>query len=276
MTQIYGIIGYPLGHSLSPYMHSRYAYYLNENQEYHSFECPPDKLEETLQNLHRNKVLGLNVTLPYKQKIPNYLSDIDEAALRIGAVNTLKYDNDGYIGFNTDYLGLKNSLDMAGICLKDRNVLILGAGGAARAVAYLARKEGCNELTVLNRTLSHAYIICRDFEGSALDYTMTDEIRSEYIVFQATGVGMHPHTEEILPLPDEAYNHFEAAVDLIYNPLKTSFIRKSESMGIKTLNGFRMLIEQGLESRRIWNPQELITDDIRKKVYDECTGFKWS
>lgn len=276
MTQVYGIIGYPLGHSLSPYMHSRYAYYLNESQEYHIFECTPDKLEDTVQKLHRNNVQGLNVTLPYKQEIQRFLCDIDDAALKIGAVNTLKYNVNGYAGFNTDYIGLKNSLDSADISLKNHNVLILGAGGAARAVAYLARKEGCNELTILNRTLSNAERICGDFGGRALDYSMIDCLKSHYIVFQATKVGMHPATDEVLPLPDTIYSHFEAAVDLIYNPLETLFLRKSKYLGLKTLNGFKMLIEQGLESRRIWNPSETITDDIKKKVYDECIDYKWS
>ena len=276
MTQVYGIIGYPLGHSLSPYMHSRYAYYLNESQEYRTFECTFDMLEYTICNLHRNNVQGLNVTLPYKQEVQEYLCDIDEAALRIGAVNTLKYDTNGYLGFNTDYLGLKNSLDSADISLKNHNVLVLGAGGAARAVAYLARKEGCNELILLNRTLSNAERICRDFGGQAFDYTMIHGLKSQYIVFQATRVGMHPAIDEILPLPDSIYGHFEAAVDLIYNPLETAFLRKSKSFGIKTLNGFKMLIEQGLESRRIWNPSEVISDDIKKRVYDECIDYKWS
>ena len=276
MTQVYGIIGYPLGHSLSPYMHSRYAYYLNESQEYRIFECTPDTLEDTVQKLHRNNVHGLNVTLPYKQEIQKFLCGIDEAALKIGAVNTLKYDSNGYVGFNTDYLGLKNSLSSADISLKNHDILILGAGGAARAVAYLARKEGCNEMIVLNRTLSNAERICRDFDGQAFDYSMIDGLKSQYIVFQATKVGMHPAIDEILPLPDSIYEHFEAAVDLIYNPLETAFLSKSKSFGIKTLNGFKMLIEQGLESRRIWNPSEAITDDIKKRVYDECIDYKWS
>lgn len=276
MTEHFGIIGYPLGHSLSPYMHSRYAYYLNETQEYHIFECAPDKFEDTVQKLHRNNVQGLNVTLPYKQEIQRFLCDIDDAALKIGAVNTLKYCTNGYVGFNTDYLGLKNCIDSVDISLKNHNVLILGAGGAARSVAYLARKEDCNELIILNRTLSNAEQICRDFDGQALDYSMIDCLKSQYIVFQATKVGMYPDTDEVLPLPDTIYSHFEAAVDLIYNPVETLFLKKSKSFGIKSLNGFNMLIEQGLESRRIWNPSETITDEIKKKVYDECIDYKWS
>lgn len=276
MKQVYGIIGYPLGHSLSPYMHSRFAYYLNMDQEYRMYDTKPEILEYTVNNLYNEHVLGLNVTLPYKQEIQKYLCSIDKAAGMIGAVNTLKYSNHGYIGYNTDYLGLRSSLKSANISLKGENVLILGAGGAARAVAYLAKEAECHELTVLNRTLRNAQDICDDFQGIALDYSMLDHLTSDYIVFQATNVGMHPYINDVLPLPDELYSHFKAAIDIVYNPLKTEFLKTAEKNGVSTLNGFDMLINQAIESRKIWNPDEIISKDIKMRVYDECIGYKWS
>lgn len=277
MKDKYGILGYPLGHSLSPYMHSRYNFYLNNGSGYDAYEIASDDLESSLKELHTAGVKGLNVTIPYKQAVIPYLSSMDESAAIVGAVNTLKYTAEGYIGYNTDVTGLRNCLIKNGLELKGRNVLILGAGGAARAAAYVAVRSGCKSLYILNRKLEKAGAVCRDFGGSSYDYSCLNTLPdTPFFVFQTTSVGMYPHIEDMLPLPDEMLNRFEAAVDLIYNPMPTRFLEKLSQRGIKTVTGFDMLIEQGLASRSIWNPEEKISDDIKRKVYDECVRYSRS
>ncbi len=277
MPDKYGIIGYPLKHSLSPFMHNRYAYYLGENESYEAFEVLPSELKNELSRLYDAHILGLNITVPYKQDVLNYLCYIDGAAQMIGAVNTLKYTNTGYAGYNTDAEGLSISLKESGINLKGKDVLILGAGGVARAVAYVCISQGCSSLSVLNRTYENAEKIANDFSGKAYDYSSTDSLdRHEYIAFQATNVGMYPNTDEHLPVPDSLYSKFSAGIDLIYNPKETDFIKTVSKHGGKVINGFSMLINQALASRKIWKPDEIIPADIRRKVFNECTDYSWS
>lgn len=277
MPDKYGIIGYPLEHSLSPFMHNRYAYYLGKDETYEAFEIIPGKLESELLKMYDAHILGLNITVPYKQEILSYICDIDDAAHMIGAVNTLKYTDNGYIGYNTDAAGLSISLKESGIELKGKDVLILGAGGAARAAAYVCISQECSSLSVLNRTYEHAEKIAKDFSGTAYDYSSADRLdRNGYIVIQATKVGMYPNTEEHLPIPDTLYSKFSAGVDLIYNPKETDFIKIVSKRGVKVINGFSMLINQGLASRQIWKPDEVISSDIRRKVFNECINYSWS
>ena len=277
MKEKYGIIGYPLGHSLSPYMHSRYNYYLNLDDVYDAYPVKPEYLESSLMRYREQGINGFNITIPYKQSIIPFLYDIDETSRQTGAVNTLKYTDKGYIGYNTDVIGLENCIRRHNIVLYDRNVLILGAGGAARAAAYIAKKSGCKSLYVLNRTLANAETLCRDFDGYAIDYEHQDSLPEiPFVVIQATCVGMYPEVNHILPLFEDMFNRFEAAIDVIYNPINTLFIKKLDKLGIRTVNGFDMLIEQGLASRSIWKPHEVINDEIKRMVYDECLGYSWS
>ncbi|MBQ0146210.1 MAG: shikimate dehydrogenase [Lachnospiraceae bacterium] len=277
MADRYGIIGYPLRHSLSPFMHFRYAYYLGVEETYELFETPPGKLHELLTESHRAGILGMNVTIPYKNEIIRYLYDIDPAAAKTGAVNTLKYSSNGYIGFNTDTTGLQKTLETKGIDVFNKDILILGAGGAARAAAYVCRVNGCRSISVLNRTPEHAQGICSDFNCGLYDYDSIAKLdKPSYIAFQTTSVGMYPDTGKMLTLPESLIRRFESAIDVIYNPPETVFFKTVSSMGIKAVNGFDMLIYQGLASRHIWKPDEIITDDIRRRVYHECSCYKWS
>ena len=277
MADRYGIIGYPLTHTLSPYMHFGYAYYLGVEETYELFETPPDKLHELLTENHRAGILGMNVTIPYKNEIIRYLYDIDPAAAKTGAVNTLKYTSNGYIGFNTDTTGLQKALEIKDIDVFNKDILILGAGGAARAAAYVCRVSGCRSISVLNRTPEHARGICSDFNCGLYDYDSIAKLdKPSYIAFQTTSVGMYPDTGKMLTLPESLMRRFESAIDVIYNPPETVFFKTVSSMGIKAVNGFDMLIYQGLASRHIWKPDEIITDDIRRRVYHECSCYKWS
>ncbi|MDO4938650.1 MAG: shikimate dehydrogenase [Lachnospiraceae bacterium] len=277
MPEKYGIIGYPLMHSLSPFMHNRYAYYMGQKESYEAFEILPERLSEDIKKLHDESVLGLNVTIPYKQKILNCICDIDECAKKIGAVNTLKYTDAGYVGYNTDAEGLKLSLMEAGISLKDKDVLILGAGGAARAAAYVSSVSGCSSISVLNRTLEKAILLAEDFEADAFDYSSLNKIsKPEYIVFQTTSVGMYPDVNAMLPVPESLYSRFSAGIEVIYNPKETAFINSVSKTGAKIINGFSMLVNQALASRLIWHPEQTIPGEIRRKVYNECSDYSWS
>lgn len=277
MTDRYGIIGYPLGHSLSPYMHNRYAYYLGADETYEAFETDPADMEKTLLQMHEDHILGLNVTIPFKTSVIPLLYGIDSGIDRIGAVNTLKYTPEGYIGYNTDVRGLKYTIEKSGLSLKGKDVLILGAGGAARAAAYVSEQSGCSSITVLNRTYEHAESLCRDFKGKPLDYSSLNKLdKTSYIIFQTTSVGMYPYTDVMLPVPDDILSKALSVIDVIYNPGETALIKYVSSLGIPTVNGFDMLINQGLESRKIWKPDEILTKEIKETVYDECTRYSWT
>lgn len=238
----FGLIGYPLSHSFSKgYFEKKF---LRENildAEYQNY--PLEKIEDFLTLVHEHKdLLGLNVTTPYKESIIPYLSELDEAAKAIGAVNTIKFVDGKLIGYNTDAWGFaKSLLGMAHVDMK--TAIIIGDGGAAKAVKYVLDKIGIQHQTV-NRTKKENTLTFEELSD--------DLIANTRLFVQTTPVGMFPNVNEVPPIPMDAINSKHKAFDLIYNPEETLFLKLMRERGAKTKNGLEMLQAQAEEAWKIW------------------------
>ena len=280
--KILGIFGNPIKHTLSPVIHDNLSDMLGLNERYIPFQIE-DRLGDYVKAAYDSHILGLNITVPYKEKVIPYLTDIDRDAERIGAVNTLVRTDNGYKGYNTDMEGLYKSVTEAGFDIKDNNIIMLGAGGAARAVAYMCVKYGAKKVYIVNRTYDKAEklswdmnIILQDNNGNndekifipiaSSDYRQIP--RDRYLFIQCTSIGLK--AEDGLPLveDEEFYAMADGAVDLIYNPERTKFLELMDRKKITYINGLKMLLYQGVLAFEYWNNVK-ISDEISEKIYIE-------
>ncbi len=262
-TAVYGIIGEPIGHSFSPIIHNSIAdELLSIDMVYVPFHVTKGNLEDAIKGARNLGIQGLNVTLPYKREVIPYLADIDPIARQIGSVNTLKLTDKGYVGYNTDAVGILMSLKRQKVDLKDKNVLILGAGGSAYAAAIAAASHFPAKIMIANRTQDNAIElkehVAKTYKKVALQVVPLDEIMSIAacdIIIQTTTVGFGDLIGET-PLPDTSFFKkagVSTAFDLIYLPWKTQFLDDAAKSGVKnTMNGFNMLIYQAIASQEIW------------------------
>ncbi len=269
-TNIYGIIGYPVGHSFSPVIHNTLSKILNHNIVYTPFEVKPENLKHAIKGAYNLGIKGLNITVPHKQEVINYLCEIDTLAEQIGAVNTLKYESNGYKGYNTDLYGLKSCLDSRGINLKDKNVVIIGAGGASKSIAIMCALENIKRLFIINRTINNAHSLAQNIlkyynvDIEILNYDEVSKLNNIDVCIQTTSIGMTPNTNTPIHNKDFFYN-IKIAVDIIFNPWKTEFLKQAEQAGCQIINGFDMLYFQAVKSYEIWWDIN-ISEDIKAKT----------
>ena len=227
-TRVCGLIGNPVGHSISPVIHNSLARLMDMNMVYTTFKVEKGDVVTAVNGAYALNILGLNVTVPHKQAVMESLVDIDPLAKAIGAVNTLVRTDKGYKGYNTDILGLERELIDEGVVLLGSRCVILGAGGAARAIAFLCAKSGAKEIYVLNRTKEKAYDIAKavnDYFGKECIKPMLiseyDKLEADdYVVIQTTSVGLYPKVDDVV-IDDEAfYKKVKVGVDIIYNKMK--------------------------------------------------------
>lgn len=275
-TRVCGLIGNPVAHSISPLIHNRLAEIRNDNLVYTTFCVASDSVSEAVKGAYALDILGLNVTVPHKQAVMAALAETDPLAEAIGAVNTLVCTDGGYKGYNTDILGLDRELTDAGISLCGRTVVLLGAGGAARAIAFLCAKRGAAKIIILNRTVERAQGIAEAvnnyFNSDTACAKPLDDCgkldESGYIVIQTTSVGLHPHDDEA-PVTDEGfYARAEVGVDIIYNPAETRFMKLMRQQGKQAFNGLKMLLYQGVAAYELWNGCEISADEAQL-VYED-------
>lgn len=261
-TKIYGVLGDPIEHTLSPFLHNSVMKELGYNGAYLPFHVKRDDLGSAIKGAHALKIQGLNVTVPHKEKVMNSLVKMDDFAKQTGAVNTLKYTQEGYEGYNTDVYGLLTSLQNNGIQLKDKKILLIGAGGAAKAAAMMCASQGVQKIMIMNRTLKRAEELACAVKSY---YDVSVEIypisgmpleKSIDICIQTTSLGMHPQ-EDKSPVTRELCKKIKIAVDIIYNPEETLFLKMSKEEGATTLNGLEMLFYQGIKAYEIWTRHTL-------------------
>lgn len=269
-TKLCGVIGDPIGHTLSPLIHNTLAQAMQINLAYMPLHVYADELKEAIRGAHALGVQGMNVTVPHKQAVMPYLCGIDDAARAIGAVNTLVRMPDGYRGSNTDWLGLRSALKEEGISMKAADVLLLGAGGAARAAAYLCGYEGARSVTIINRTLPRAeelagqmqalfvntvYNVCETKEWTKLD-------GKGYICLQTTSVGMQPN-DGVAVIEDPAFfQMLSAAVDIVYKPFVTKYMQLAKENGVQTCNGLMMLLYQAAAAFAMFTGEEPTSEAV--------------
>ncbi|WP_299429256.1 shikimate dehydrogenase [uncultured Meiothermus sp.] len=244
-----GLIGFPVAHSLSPAMHEAALRAAGLEGSYLALETPPQFLRARLQEVRR-EYAGVNVTIPHKESVLAYLDELAPEASAIGAVNTIVCEGARLTGYNTDALGFISGLDEAGISYRNKKALVLGAGGAARAIAYALKEEGAR-VAIYNRTIERARELCEAFGLHLVSPPLLDTaVRSCDLLINTTSVGLKdPHTS---PLPEGLLPREGAVVDIIYNPAITQLMRAAQSAGLLTLGGLPMLVWQGALALELW------------------------
>ncbi len=260
-TRVCSLIGNPVEHTLSPLIHNTLAEYTEKNLIYVPFSVEADRLEAAVRGAYALHILGLNVTVPYKSAVIPYLEEVDELAKQIGAVNTLVRCEGGYKGYNTDMTGLKRAMESDGIYLEGESVILLGAGGAARAVAFLCAHAGAEKVWMLNRTLERADRVAEEVNSvfgrdcvTPLLLTDYDKIpKGKYVAVQGTSVGLHPDVEAAVVTDSAFYEKVHTGYDLVYKPGDTKFMQLVRAGGGRAFNGLKMLAWQGILAYELWN-----------------------
>ncbi|MDD4600421.1 Shikimate dehydrogenase (NADP(+)) [bioreactor metagenome] len=261
-TKLVGLIGHPVEHSISPAIHNSAFAAHGLDYAYLPLPVEPANLAAAIAGIKALSFAGANVTIPFKVDVMPYLDEIDSTARFIGAVNTIVIKNGKSIGYNTDAEGFIKSLQQKAIVIKNRNAVLLGAGGAARAVVCGLIGYGVSQITVLARNRDKAEQFAQSFEnptifGGAWDNdTAKKAMRSCHILINCTPLGMHPMIDNAPPLDWDNVASNAAVCDLIYNPTTTKFLATAAQSGYRTLNGEGMLVEQAALAFKLWTGQE--------------------
>lgn len=260
-TKTCGLIGYPVEHTLSPVIHNTLAGLMGHDLVYVPFPVEPGRVRDAVMGADALRILGLNVTVPYKSEVIECLQAIDTLAQNIGAVNTLVRTEGGYKGYNTDMEGLYRAMTAEGIQIEGERIILLGAGGAARSVAHLCALKGAGQVYMMNRTRDRAERVALEVNRIAgrnvicpLALQEYDKIPDgKYLAVQSTSVGLAPHDQEAVIEERAFYEKIHTGFDLIYNPWKTRFMRLVTESGGKAYNGLKMLLYQGVIAYELWN-----------------------
>lgn len=276
-TRTCGLIGNPVEHTMSPVIHNTLAEELEENLVYVPFHVPTGQVREAVEGAYALNLLGCNVTVPYKSEVIPYLKEIDGLAERIGAVNTLVRTEGGFRGYNTDMPGLYRAMCEDDVKIDGEKVLLLGAGGVARAVAMLLADKGAAEIIILNRTIEKAQKIAEEING----YLGKEKIRTlamdayaelpegeRYLAIQATNVGMFPHTDAAVIEDADFYKKVHTGYDLVFNPAETRFMKLTKESGGRAYNGLKMLLYQGIIAYELWTGAK-VSGELANKAYTE-------
>lgn len=254
-TKVIGLFGYPVEHSLSPAMHNAAFEHLNLDYCYVTFLIRPDLLGDAVKAIRALNLSGVNVTVPHKEDVIPFLDEISEEASFIGAVNTIKNDGGRLTGYNTDGRGFMQSLSEAGIDVKDKKILIVGSGGASRAIGYYLCKEASGvylydvDKKKAERLMAHLNSIKNNVKVIDTDSLKSSEFFSGIdILINATPLGLKP--DDPMPVDITLLNNKHIVCDLIYK--ETPLLRDAFKIGCKTLDGLGMLLWQGVFAFEIW------------------------
>jgi shikimate dehydrogenase len=270
-----GIIGYPVGHSLSPKMHTAAFRTLRLNWDYSLLPVPSEQVPETIQMIWREGWRGINVTVPHKQGVISLLDRVTSHAEIIGAVNTIVNENGQLVGYNTDWIGFLEALQEAGFDPTNRRAVLLGAGGAARAVLYALLEQG-GTVTIANRderkaealALEFSAHFARDIPVLSLNDTegLQTALNDATLLVNSTSLGMSPYPSGD-PLPSEIVIPTHLTIyDLVYNPRETQLLKRARAAGATGIDGLGMLVHQGAEAFRLWTGLEAPIEVMRQAI----------
>ena len=280
-TQLVGLIGHPVSHSVSPAMHNAAFDALGLDWRYVPLPVAPEHVGDAVRGVRALGLRGINVTVPHKQAVLACLAEMPDATLTdaahtIGAVNTIRVQEDGtLLGDNTDALGFIADLYEHGVELAGRRALVIGAGGSARAVVYGLAEAGCTEIVVLNRTLSKAQALVEAMQNSfrvvkvragefpgGIDY----DANEVDLIMNCTSLGMSPNVEGLPWVEDVPFREGQVVYDLVYNPRRTRLLQKAEADGARAINGLGMLVWQGALAFALWTGAEPPVEAMRRAV----------
>ncbi len=256
----FAVIGDPIAHTLSPNLHQEVYRQLELDASFEQIHVTPNSLDSFINS---NKLDGFNVTIPHKLSIIPFLKGLDEAAKTIGAVNCVHNGK----GYNTDWIGFLKAMELNGVDLNGKDCTILGAGGAARAIAYGLVQADVNSILISNRTQTKADQLL-DWINSI--FPTNFQSKNSDIIINCTPLGMWPDTES---MPEVEIQNGQILADTIYNPLETAWLKAGKTKGAKTIGGLDMFIAQGLASADIWFGEKISEkiklEDIKKVLKSE-------
>ncbi|HEY3425983.1 MAG TPA: shikimate dehydrogenase [Negativicutes bacterium] len=274
-TKAIGIIGWPVGHSLSPLIHNAAFAGLGLDYTYIPLPVQPGQLGQGIAGLKALGFSGANVTVPYKVAVMDYLDEIHASAQLVGAVNTIVVQEGRCIGYNTDAEGFILSLKASQVDISGKNAVLLGAGGAARAVVCGLMEHGIRKVTIGARNAGKAGTFAGTFEPTVevvgcgwQENIFQSALGDCDILIQCTSLGMFPRLHEEPPLDWQKVNCSATVCDLIYNPRMTQFLLTAAGRGHKVVGGEGMLVEQGAYAFFIWTGQQA-PRDIMYKIINE-------
>jgi shikimate dehydrogenase len=275
-TKLLGVIGYPIAHSFSPRMHNAAINHLKADFVYLPFPVKPEDLAKAIAGFEAIDLIGFSVTIPHKQAIIPLLQEITPFAELVGAVNTVYRTDKGWCGTNTDVTGFITPLQQLNKDWSNLTPIILGNGGAARAVVVGCAELGCPEIHVVGRnqeSLAHFY---QNFQNTSLKAKINvhwwdklgELVSAADLLVNTTPVGMHPNIEQS-PLDAQIVSQVKQgaiAYDLIYNPRPTKFLQQAQQQGAIVFDGLEMLVQQGAAALKIWLNQEVPVDIMRQAI----------
>jgi shikimate dehydrogenase len=259
-TSLFGLIGNPVAHSLSPVMHNQAFAAVGYNAVYLSFKVTD--LDSAIKGIKAMNVKGVSVTIPHKVAVMKYLDNVDETAARIGAVNTIVNKQGKLSGYNTDCHGALEALRTK-TTIKGKSVAIIGAGGAARAIGFGMMSAG-GSLTILNRSQTTGERLAADLNAEFLALNEWESNRYEVLI-NTTPIGMYPETDAT-PIPKKDLSKEMVVMDIVYNPLKTRLLKEAEAKACRTINGLSMFVFQGAHQFELWTGKKAPVDIMQNSV----------
>jgi shikimate dehydrogenase len=271
MTNTYAVIGDPIDHSLSPNIHNAAFRSLNLDSTYIAYRIPKGDLAAGIESLKAIKIAGFNVTIPHKIEMIKYLDVLDENCNLIGAVNTVSNDDGVLKGYNTDMIGFLDPIKKRNLTIKDTQVILLGAGGAARAIVAAMVKEKAGKITIVNRTMENAIKLAEFAEkigGNAdiVSVQKANELIADYkFIINSTSIGMK-NERWYHSISTENIGKDSIVYDIVYQPINTDLVKKSKENGATVIYGYEMLLAQAAKAFEIWHKTEAPYDVMKKAL----------
>lgn len=265
MSFLFGLIGEKLKHSFSPAIHSIIFKEISLNGHYQLFEVKKEDLKDAVYGLKALGAKGVNVTIPYKVDIIQHLDGISDEAKKIDAINTICFKDNKTFAYNTDYFGFGIMLNKFQINIQDRKAVVLGTGGAAKSVLQYLIDKNIGDITLVSRDINMGKEKFTDYR--VISYDDIKEIGKQDIIINTTPCGMYPKTNNS-PIKREEISNFDVAVDLIYNPIETLFLKHAREQEIKAVNGLYMLVGQAVKAHELWNEID-ISSEIIDRIYEK-------
>lgn len=276
MKKLFAVLGDPIGHSMSPVMHNDLFSFYNIDAHYLPFQVKANDLEVAVKGLKAIGAAGFNVTIPHKSAIIPFLDEVDELALSIGAVNTVVNKAGKLIGYNTDGLGFLKGLEAYFPTVSRKKVLIIGAGGAARAIYFTVATYNPEVVNIANRTIERAAQLVEDcphpISSTAITLKEAEDHLADYdLLIQTTMIGMFPKISE-LPLSLSKLSKEAMVCDIIYNPFETQFLQEAKRIGTNVQNGVDMFVYQGALAFEKWTGIFPDIQRMRENVLEQLGG----
>ncbi|MCH1977294.1 shikimate dehydrogenase [Enterococcus hirae] len=281
-TKLTGFFAKPASHSLSPLMHNLAFSHWGIDAVYLAFEVDQTNLGQAVESIRTLDMLGVNVSMPNKTAVLAYLDQLSPEAELIGAVNTIVHQEQRLIGYNTDGMGFVRSVNETGHPIKNQKIVVLGAGGAAKAIVVQMALEGAQEITIYKR-LNATFLPLKEYFAKVSEKTgcpirlhdyadesqLALDLSQANLLINATDIGMGSKKDQ-LPIADVKLLHSQLAVfDLIYSPSETRLIQEAKKMGVKAYNGLGMLIHQGAIAFELWTHREMPVQNVRERLEQE-------